>query len=62
MSSDEKTPKPKHLRRRIKEQNARIEELEKQLDYFKKRFVAAKQAAAWLESKLKWKLQDSYGT
>ena len=34
----------------------------KQLDYFKKRFIAAKQAAKWFEAKLSWKMEDSYGT
>lgn len=62
MIGDNKIPDPDKLKRIVKEQKAQIEELEKEVDYFKKRFTAAKQAAAWLESKLNWKLQDSYGT
>ena len=62
MNNEKESPDSGKLKRTLKQQRARIDELEKQVDYFKKRFIAAKQAVAWLESKLKWSLQDSYGT
>ena len=62
MKKDKKSRSSGKLKETLKQQRARIVELERQVDYFQKRFVAAKQAAAWLESKLKWKLQDSFGT
>ena len=46
----------------VEQQQARISELEKQLDYFKKRFVAARQAVRWFESRMGFRPQDSYGT
>lgn len=62
MSDDRNSRDSKQLKKIVKEQKAEIKKLEEQLDYFKKRFTAAKQAAAWLESKLKWNHQNSYGT
>ncbi len=62
MSDEKNSPDSKQLKKIVKEQKAQIKKLEEQVDYFKKRFTAAKQAAAWLESKLNWNHQNSYGT
>ncbi len=62
MNEEKKKPQDKDLSRVVASQRNRIEELEKQLDYFKKRFVAARQAVRWFETKFGWKPGDSFGT
>ena len=46
----------------VQRQQAKIKRLERQLDYFKKRFSAARQAVKWLENRYRANWQDSYGT
>lgn len=46
----------------VQRQQAKIKRLERQLDYFKKRFGAARQAVKWLENRYRANWQDSYGT
>lgn len=59
---DNETPKSAALAAVVREQRRRIAELEAQVDYLTKRFRAAKQAAAWLETRFKLRFQDSFGT
>jgi hypothetical protein len=62
MNNNDNSAEKKDLSKVVTAQQKRIDELEKQLDYFKKRFIAAKQAVKWFEAKLSWKMEDSYGT
>ena len=44
MNNNDNSAEKKDLSKVVTAQRKRIDELEKQLDYFKKRFIAAKQA------------------
>ncbi|MEM7466544.1 MAG: hypothetical protein AAF387_06620 [Pseudomonadota bacterium] len=46
----------------VKRQQAKIKRLERQRDYFKRRFTAARQAVKWFESRYRRGWRDSYGT
>ena len=62
MNDNKRSSDSEQLRLMVKAQRKRIRELESQVDHLKKRFVAAKQAVKWFETKFRWNMQDSYGT
>ena len=53
---------PDDLKWVVQRQQAKIKRLEGQLEYFKKRFRAARQAVKWLENRTRANWQDSFGT
>lgn len=61
MSKHDETDDLRELQQLLNAQRLRIAQLERQVSYLKKRFFAARQAVRWLESKLRWNMQDSVG-